>query len=481
MAPGLMDSPNIVVIMTDQQRADHAAREGFPIDTTSFLDSLAAEGTWFDRAYTSYPLCVPARTSFLTGRFANSHGIRRNDTTATVRYESDLFDVMNEQGYATALCGKNHSYLDAGKADHWFSLGHHGGGEHRTDEEAACSEWLEDVNMAFSLNPNPYPPDANPVGRAVTDAIEWIDSLGNEPFFTWLSIPEPHPPYQAPEPYFSLFDPDDLPPVVTEADVREEKGFSYQMARKHAEHFLERTELPETDAEYDDVLPELRAIYCGMLRMVDDQVRRFVEFLEAEDLRDETLLVFISDHGDYVGEYGMMRKSGGVPEALTRIPLLFAGPGVEASAEPHSAHVSIVDLLPTLCEAVGASPPDGVQGRSLWPLLTRAAEPTDEFQSIYAETGYGGQKYNEDDDVDLAYGQYALSAARCMIRRDDWKLVFDSRGNGALYDLESDPSEIENRYADPAQTDLVRELLAELLTWRLRLEDELPLPEFHDE
>ena len=116
--------------------------------------------------------------------------------------------------------------------------------------------------------------------------------------------------------------------------------------------------------------PERGQTYFGMLRLIDDQVKRFVEFLEARQLRDDTIIVFVADHGDFVGEYGMVRKGPELPECLARIPMFWTGPGITASAEPHDAHVSLIDVMSTLCEAIGVPLPDGVQGRSLWPLLT---------------------------------------------------------------------------------------------------------------
>ena len=104
--------PNIVVIMTDQQRADVSRREGFGLDTTPFLDSLAKKGTWFDRAYTTMPACLPARVSMLTGRYPSATHARTNHNGNDAFYQSDLYDILRDNGYQTALCGKNHSHIN---------------------------------------------------------------------------------------------------------------------------------------------------------------------------------------------------------------------------------------------------------------------------------------------------------------------------------------------------------------------------------
>ena len=193
-------------------------------------------------------------------------------------------------------------------------------------------------------------------------AVEWIASLNDGPFFLWLSIPEPHNPYQVPEPYFSRFPPDDLPEPHAGPDALAEKGFRWKWSRRLAER---RVADRHPDADYAAFLQRMRANYYGMLRLIDDQLERFVNALETAGRWHDTLLVCTSDHGDFAGEYGLMRKGvGTLPEATTRVPLLVHGPGVRSSDDPCSAHASLVDLLPTLCSACGIDVPRGVQGRN---------------------------------------------------------------------------------------------------------------------
>ncbi len=112
--------------MTDQQRADLCRREGFALDTMPFVDELASRGTWFDRAYTSMPACVPARVSMLTGRYPSATHVRTNHNIEDAYYAEDMFDVFRRLGYSTGLCGKNHSHLTAEMADWWYECGHLG-------------------------------------------------------------------------------------------------------------------------------------------------------------------------------------------------------------------------------------------------------------------------------------------------------------------------------------------------------------------
>ena len=473
--------PNFIIIMTDQQRADLSLREGFPLDTTPFLDDLARQGRWFNRAYTTMPACLPARVSMLTGRYPSATRARSNHNAEDATYSQDLVDVLRDAGYKTALCGKNHSHLTGERLDYYFPLGHGGGsGDERTADEEAFDDYLEQLNHNADFEAAPFPLETQCPWRAVTAAINWLDSLGDDDsFFLWLSFPEPHNPYQAPEPYFSMFPPESLPPNATDETALATKGFKFQWTRHIGEVAFE---------DYAERLPRARANYLGMLRLIDDQVKRFVDHLDTRGLADETHLVFLSDHGDFVGEYGLVRKGPELPEVLTRIPFSWRGPGVAAVAEPHEAFISIADIMPTICELIDLPLPAGVQGRSLAPLLLGREYPREEFESIYAEHGFGGLHYTAADDFDptqdgltpgVAFDElngWSQSGTMRMLRRGKWKLVMDMQGAGQLYDLEADPYEMDNRYGEPDLQETQGQLMAELLAWTLRAQDPLPYP-----
>ena len=473
--------PNIVIIMTDQQRADICKREGFALDTTPFLDSLARQGTWFNRAYTSMPVCAPARTSMMTGRFPNATRVRTNHNVPDATFQTDLIGVLRSQGYATGLCGKNHCYLRPNSLDHWFELGHDGGsGRDRTEQERAFDNYLRNLHHSAAYEATPFPVECQGPYRAVSSALSWIDTVKDQPFFLWLSFAEPHNPYQVPEPYFSMFPHDSVPPTLSGKEALEVKGFKFQFARKLAE-----TAFPD----FDKQLIQARSNYFGMLRLIDDQIKRLVQSLKEKGHYDNTIFVCLSDHGDFVGEYGLVRKGPELPEVLTRIPMIFVGPGIVANTPPHSAHVSIVDVMPTLCEAIGQDLPVGVQGRSLWPLLTGRDYPKEEFASIYAEHGFGGLHYTADDKLDprregainraVSFDElnsWSQSGTMRMVRKGDWKLIFDMQGAGQLYNLTKDPIELKNLYSDPDYAEIRQELMADLMAWTLRAQDPLPLP-----
>ena len=487
-----MKKPNIILIMTDQQRADLCAREGYPLDTTPFLDSLAGEGCWFNKAYTTVPACVPARESMLTGRYPGATGVRSNPHGAeSAVFTKDLFQVLGESGYRLGLSGKNHSHLDPSRTEFWYHAGHKKAEDNDTKAEYRDFErFLEDTHFHLAEEATPFPVECQHQYRVVSKSIEWIDAIRDEkePFFLWLSFAEPHNPYQVPEPYFSMFPPESLPPLSSDEGDLPRKGFKYQWCRDALEQAF---------PGYPQQIDRGRSNYLGMLRLIDDQVMRLAAYLDETGLREDTLLIFLSDHGDFVGEYGLLRKGPELPDSLCRIPMIFNGPGIRSNGLSQ-AHVTIADVMPTICDMIDAEFPDGMQGKSFWPLLAGddGADEIlrDEFRSAYSEVGFGGLNYSADDQCNSgehglsispdgkSWGSYnelnnwSQSGYMRMVRMDRWKLIYDIQGRGQLYDMENDPSELENLYAREEYQEIRTKMLEELMTWTLRAQDPLPLP-----
>ena len=434
------DKPNIVIIMTDQQRADLCGREGFPLAVTPYVDQLAQENVWFNKAYTVAPASSPARCSMFTGRFPSATHVRTNHNIPDIFFEQDLVGVLKENGYKTALVGKNHAYLKPADLDFWSEYGHWGKNKKTTPEEKETARFLNQKARGQWLEPSPIPVEEQHPAKIVNETLSWIESQKENPFFVWVSFPEPHNPYQVCEPYYSMFSPDKLPVLKT--------------SRKDLE-------------------------------------KRLIESLKASGQFENTIFVVLSDHGDYWGEYGLIRKGAGLSESLARIPMVWAGYHVKNQSAPMDSHVSIADIFPTLCSAIGAKIPAGVQGRSLWPMLTGKEYPKEEFSSIVVQQGFGGAHVGLDSSLTfeqegaltpgkIAYfdelNTWTQSGTSRMVRKDDWKLVMDNYGNGELYNLKKDPSEVDNLFGKKKYTAVQTELLTKLVAWELRLQDPLPLP-----
>jgi arylsulfatase A-like enzyme len=470
----MTDRPNVMIIMTDQQRAGFTAGTGFGLDTMPFCDELAATGITFTGAYTSMPACVPARTSLLTGRYPSAHRVRQNSNNGKEFRGLDLLDVFGAAGYETAFAGKPHVYRGREDFDHWAGPYGHTRAPDRSDEQRAFTDWLVSIDHGPATEPTPFPLEVQYPVRIVDDALAQFAGRDHDrPLLSWVSFPEPHNPYQVPEPYFSLFDPNEVPDRVAGPEAALAKGGPYRWLRELIE---------EKRPGYDDLWRRYRASYCGMLRLIDDQVRRLVTTVE-ERSPGRTIYLFLADHGDFVGEYGLQRKGAGMSEALMRIPFFVAGPGVRSGVDETSL-ISLVDVLPTLAEAIDAEIPAGVQGRSLWPLLTGSEDGAGVFDSIYAEGGYGGRFYPAEARPELHYpyegtiydelNTVTQSGTSTMLRRGTDKVIFHSDGTGELYRLDADPAELDNRWDDPDCRELRATLIEELLRWRLEVADDLP-------
>ncbi|MBP0460984.1 sulfatase-like hydrolase/transferase [Streptomyces montanisoli] len=489
--PGTEPGTDVIVVLTDQHRADVCAREGFPLDTTPFLDSLGRSGAWFDRAYTTSPLCSPARTSLMTGRYPTAHRVTQNPANPLAVRGADLFSEARAAGYATAMIGKNHTYLDAGCADHWVEFTHDGqAGQVSKALHKEFDAWLAALRHRTYEKPTPFPVEAQNPHRIVDEALSWVATVpADRPLLLVVSVPEPHNPYQVPEPYYSLFPEESLPPTRSGAGALEGKPFSWQYLRGLGEAAV---------TDYEGAIAPSRSNYFGMLRLIDDELRRLHEGLDDRHRVRERVIVATADHGDFAGEYGLVRKGAEIPDILARVPLVVDGDAVRACDGPRADHVSLADLMPTLCEAMGRDIPAGVQGRSLWPMLTGRPYPAEEFAGVYVEQGMGGLPYGpEDIDVPAAgdargprpglifdgpdgeprwdeLNAVTQSGRRRKVRSGDWTLYADITGDFRLHDLRDDPLELVDRWSDPEAAEQRVRLLTQLAVWQMRAEDPLP-------
>lgn len=479
--------PNIIFIVSDQHRAGLTKRSGFPLDTSPTLDKLADRGVGFDHAYCTSPLCVPSRISMLTGRWPDAHRVRMNLAAHDAFFEKDLYQVARESGYKTGLAGKNHTYLKEDALDFWRSYSHWDGyiPAGAPKEYKEYDQWLGHLKANAALTPTPFPVEVQYPYRIVSDSIEFIDKCGDEPFILQVGFPEPHDPEQAPKPYWDMFPPESLPERCGGPEKLAQLGFRAQWLYG----------LENSSFQSEKYWRRYNSNYFGMLRLLDDQLARLHQHLEKKNLADDTVIVYLADHGDYLMDYGLARKGVGLPECLTRIPMVWSGGGVKPSSIGSTAFVSNADVMPTFCEIMGAEIPRGVQGRSLWPLLQGEEFPKEEFRSIYSTAGLGGLYYQASDNIpysaaslptgasaaDPTYGigwdeldKVTQSGLQKMVRMGDWKLIYDMMGYGQLYNLATDPCELKNLFNDQSAQAKQQELMAELLMWTIRSQDSLP-------
>jgi arylsulfatase A-like enzyme len=319
--------------------------------------------------------------------------------------------------------------------------------------------------------------------RNVSSVFKFIDEQksSEKPFFAWVSIAEPHNPYQVPAPYFDMFPPNEIPPTIAGPEALERKGERFVWVRSIWEKVL-------GDA-IDQRIARARSNYFGMLRLIDDQFKRLIEGLEQRKIIDNTIIIFLSDHGDFVGEYGLMRKGPDLPNLLTRIPMIWKGPGIKAQGRRDGVFVNIVDIFPSLCDLLDVERPFGVQGKSIKPLLANTDFDEREFNTAYSESGFSGLYWNDRDHLSVQEegACYKWETFDClntwtqagqvrMIRKGSFKLQLDMMGTGYLYNVEVDPMELENLFDDEAFISIKADLLSELSATMMRVTDLLPTP-----
>ncbi|MEY8354584.1 sulfatase-like hydrolase/transferase [Lachnospiraceae bacterium 54-53] len=480
--------PNIIIVMTDQQRADLRKSCGYELDTMPFLDKWAAGGVDFERAYTPNPTCMPARVSMFTGRYSECHRVRTNHNLADALYTEDLLDVLKASGYRTALCGKNHSHRANEDFDFYEVCGHLGdeGEVNTTLQEKEFAEFLKKTNHLETHEPSPGGFKVQHPFRNVSSAFKFIDEgeskTESRPFFVWLSFAEPHNPYQVPEPYFDMFPPNELPKLHGTSEDLAGKGRRYSWIRGVWERVL--------GDDIENRIQRSRSNYHGMLRLIDDQFGRLINGLEDRGLDQNTIVIFVSDHGDFVGEYGLIRKGLDLPDILAHIPMIWRGPGIRAQGKKGEVFTGLTDILPTVCDILGAEIPLGCQGKSILPLLKGDPVPEGEFDTAYSESGFSGLFWDEGDQL-TPEKEGAVSEewdrfdclntwTQCGQVRALWKgnyhIQLNMMGEGYLYDRKTDPYELSDLWDHALYQEVKTQLLAELAAAMMKAADPLPVP-----
>ncbi|WP_024346345.1 sulfatase-like hydrolase/transferase [Lacrimispora indolis] len=477
--------PNIIIVMTDQQRWDLRKSRGYELDTMPFIDQWAKGGVDFDRAYTPNPTCMPARVSMFTGRYSQCHQVRTNHNAVDALYTEDLMDVLKSCGYRMALCGKNHSHRKNEEFDYYETCGHLGneGEINTTPAQKEFAKFLIDTKHMETHVPSPQGVEVQHPYRNVSSIFRFIDETEeNQPFFAWLSFAEPHNPYQVPEPYFNMFPPESLPELAAGAADLEGKGPRFVWLRKVWEQVL--------GSDIDKRILRARSNYHGMLRLIDDQFKRLITGLRERDLEKDTIVIFVSDHGDFAGEYGLIRKGPDLPDGLAHIPMIWRGPGIPAHGRRNTEFVNLIDVLPTICNLLEVDIPLGCQGKSLLPVLKDEEIPKQEFDTAYAESGYSGLFWNEADELTLPQEGAVpknWEAFDCLntwtqcgqvraLWKGDYHIQLNMMGEGYLYNLKNDPHECRNLWEDGDSQGIKTELLIQLSAAMMKASDPLPVP-----
>lgn len=456
-----MSAPNILVIMTDHQRADTVLR-GHPVVSPN-LNQLAADGIAFTSAYCPSPHCCPARATFFTGHYPSRHGVwnnllneqRRSDGLSPgVRLWSD---ALAEAGWQLDYCGKWHvdratRPSDRGWREHEVNavVPHRHGPD--WDQYRRLASVPAGRGRPSGTIIRPGYGDYRLYGTAEHDATSGDERStaaalevlsrprGGSPWCLYVGLVGPHDPYIAPQRFLDLYPHDRsiLPESWTDC-MRDKPGY-YQRLRDQVFGQL-------SEAEIIDAVRHYRA-YCSYM---DELTGRILAALAASGQAEDTLVLFTSDHGDYAGEHGLFAK--GIPcfTGAYRVPMLMRWPrGVHAPGRCEDAFVSLADIAPTVLELAGLPVPEGLAGRSLTPYLA------------------GRRPGTWRDDMHFQCDGVEIHITQRAVRTERWHFTWNPFDRDELYDLAADPHQLHNLAADPAYTGVVRTMCRRL--WRFAQE-----------
>ncbi|WNZ53617.1 alkaline phosphatase family protein (plasmid) [Microbulbifer sp. MKSA007] len=484
---------NVLWIMCDQLRFDYLSCYGHPHLHTPNIDRLAERGVRFNRAYVQSPICGPSRMSFYTGRYVRSHGSTWNGIPLRVG-EPTLGDHLQEIGVRNVLVGKTHmradtegmvrlgispeSFIGARVAECGFEVFERDDGLHPDGPYSPNPEYDSYLKAKGYDGPNQWERWSNSAegedgeilsgwllghsdkpARVQAEHAEtpymiqrfkdFVAVAGDQPWCVHLSLIKPHWPYIVPAPYHDMYSAEDVLPVVRSEEERQDPHpvFKAFMGERVSKAFSN----DETRAK---VIPA----YMGLIKQIDDEIGKLMKFLDEKGLTDNTMIVFTSDHGDYLGDHWMGEKEL-FHEPSVKIPLIVVDPRPEANSTRGSVSedlVEAIDLAPTFVEFCGGTPkPNVLEGRSLLPLL-ESAEPITWREFTISEYDYSMR--NARMDLGLPVSDCRLA----MIMDKRWKFIHAEGFRPMLFDLQEDPQELQDLGADPAYA-AERERMSEAL------------------
>ncbi|HEY6632541.1 MAG TPA: alkaline phosphatase family protein [Rhizobiaceae bacterium] len=482
--------PNVLLITCDQWRGDSMSAVGHPVVRTPNADALAAEGVLFRRHYGGAAPCSPARACLYTGLYQMNNRVCRNGSPLDARH-GNIALAARALGYDPTLFG----YTDVAPDPRYLAPGdpllksYEGVLPGFTVRQALPEhqkQWLswlaargvdssagfpdihrpaKGVGKTVNNAPPVYAADETPTAFLAGEFIRWLGEQDGH-WFAHLSFLSPHPPFIVPEPYNTLYDPADGP-----AFARSE-GWSDEAA---AHPYLDYT---MRDQKKSDFLPgmkgkvrdfgetefrAIRALYWGMISEMDAQLGRIWNAVKAKGAWDDTIVILTSDHAEMMGDHFLLGK-GGFFDQSYHIPLIVRDPGRKKAAGTQVRHFTeAVDIMPTLLELLGAAPPAHLDGRSLTPFLDGKA-PRGWRDGAHWEFDF---RSVESAAAEKHFGLKPQQCNLAVLRMERFKYVHFGGGlPPLLYDLETDPGELDNLAGDPAFLPVRLELAERLLAWR---------------
>ena len=460
-----MNRPNVLMVVSDQHMAACMGHEGHKQAITPHLDRLAREGVRMTAAYAANAICTPARVSMLSGQYPHNHGYYGLSGPEPGAHGTSglpsLFGHFRAAGYRTAGIGKLHLPDDpenwvADALDHYADC--YWGADGRWDTrylDHLRRHGLRDKEDSVRLpelpgkqqhegRPSELPYEHSVEGWCAREAIEYIDGVGDDPFFMQVSLPRPHQCYTPDRGFWDMYPADlDLPETYGDDPGHRPPHFRAMVEAYRAE--AESKGLLEPKG-LDNLSRRVWRGYLAAITQCDHALGEILDHLETRGIADDTVVVYVSDHGAYSTSFGVPEKAPGIcSEHVCRVPMLWRVPGLTPAGARCDRLVEQVDLAPTFCSLAGLDPMETVDGHDITPLLRGEDAPVRE----------------------AAVTENAWSKA---LRWRNWRFVhypraFFGSDEGELYDIEADPNERRNLYHDPDHAEIVHECRRRLLDW----------------
>ena len=457
--------PNILWICTDQQRYDTIGALGNPYVSTPNIDRLVDEGVAFTHAYCQSPICTPSRGSFLTGMYPSAVHVNGNGNEYFPDSPPLVTRLLADAGYDCGLIGKLHLASAHRRIEprvndgyRYWQYSHAPRDDWETGHDYA--DWVRSkghILGELTKSIDGVPAELHQTTWCAEKTIEFMRQERDGPWLASVNIYDPHPPFNPPKTYRDMFEPADMPgPLFRESDLEQQQkleAVDFQSKGRSPEELDIRSPIvPQSPGTAEVALSggrdgkTLQAAYYAMIKQIDDVMGRILETLEETGQRERTVIIFTSDHGETLGDHGLIQKGCRFYEGLVRVPLIFSLPGHFEGGLRSDALVGLLDKTPTLLDLAGLEVPDRMQGMSLLPILRGEVSPDHHRDFVRCEFY---------DALDQPDGTFAT-----MYRDRRYKLVmYHGHAHGELYDLETDPEEFENLWDAPGAQSLKVDLM----------------------
>lgn len=509
-----MKKPNIVVFCTDQQPARWLGCAGNEHINTPNIDKLAEDGVLFENAFCNTPICMASRSTMFTGLPASEHGVRTNGINLDGRYPA-LPQILKDNGYDTLSVGKLHltsweighihspelKEFDPARypesSDLWddgtiteVKPGYFGldtvdlVGQHGWDCHGDYINWLKDnhpeaywqlknresskptlneTNDRFATYYSTVPKEVFYNDWIKDRTIERIDALeGEKPFFAWVSFPDPHWPFGPTKPYNEMYNPDDLDePVAWDDDKAKMPEFYHQSY--YDERGIFSVDGGDTNKSLEQIM-EIKAMAYGSTTSIDDNIGEVIDRLKEKGLYEDTIFVFMSDHGEACGDHSMFNKGPFHYDSILNVPFIVSYPKKMMKGGKSDAMVSILDFMPTVLDLAGVEYPENdtpdwqgffkeypmyegkkrLPGNSLVPILSGEEKEIQDWVLI-----------EDDDDI-------RELSVRTLITHEYKLTIFMNREEGVLFDRVNDTEERYNVFDDPAYAEAKAKMMSKM-------------------